>query len=184
MAFKMKNPSIAKLAKTAGSPMLAKSPMLKEPVVTKTRTLERRIMHPGGAVFEGSETSPRIQRLEGGGGYTHYPASSDDPTESSVTRGRRTTTVTKHSDGDITKTKVKRRRSGSVRKRVRFETSGDKTVKITTYYNRDGSVRRTKRKVVKTTKKRTSHRKKDQKLVDATKVTYVAGGSRDTYGRR
>ena len=157
--------------------------MLKEPVVTKTQSLEARHAYPGGSVFEGSETSEREQSLEGGKGHTHYPAAADDPTSSSVTRGRKTVTVSKD-DGATYKTKTKKRRGGSTRKVVSYQTVGGKTIKTTTWYDKDGNKKRSKSKTVKTTKRRTSHRKKDQKLVDAAEVTYTAGGHRGVSGER
>ena len=35
----------------------------KGKTATKTQTLQKRTMHPGDAVFEGSETSPKDQRI-------------------------------------------------------------------------------------------------------------------------
>lgn len=176
----------------------------KEKTVTKTQTLQKRTMHPGDAVFEGSETSPKDQRItsntlysENGKikegtltskTYTHYPASIGDDTKSTVKGGKtifggdKTVSLQKRGGADIiggggglvNKKITKSRRGGGKKKTVEFITGfGDKTTKEVTKYRKDGSVKSSKRKKVRTTKKRTSHSKKNQRLVDKAKTTYI-----------
>jgi hypothetical protein len=164
------------------------SPIRKDSDVTveKTQSLEARIAYPGDAVFEGSETSlrnyPTLESEEFK--YTHYPAAADDPTSSTVTRGRKSVQIKTDSDGDITKTTTKKRRDGSIRKTIEYDTVDNQTTKTTTYYDKDGNIKRRKRKDVKTTDKKTSHSEEDQELVDSKNVTYIKGNMRSFYGDR
>ena len=175
-----------------------------ETTYSKSEWLPGRFMCPGDSVFEGSENSPKeqwsgtdMEYMEGEKPettYTHYPASAENPSTTSVNYpGGKTVEIKRNvgggkehesgiMEGTTSKTVTKPRLFGG-KKVIEFKTITDKsgkqtTIKYVTKYNKSGKqVGETKRRAVKTKEKHITHKGKHQEHLSTMETEYKAGGA-------